>query len=106
LNDDQQARSFGSRFRPLRGPVRLIHEAILLALALLGAVWSLEIHSDLGIIIFKEQFLALIFTLGMVAVFVGRSASAATWCSTIRPSATISGCCRSSAGVSAPSPCC
>ncbi len=66
----EQKRSFGSRFRPLRGPVRVFHEGLLLSLAILGAVWSLEIHRDLGIIIFKEQFLALIFTIGMVALFL------------------------------------
>ena len=48
----------------------MVHEALLLSLAILGAVWSLEIHADLGIIIFKEQFLALIFTIGMVALFL------------------------------------
>ena len=66
----EQNKSFGSRFRPLRGPVRVLHEALLLSLAILGAVWSLEIHSDLGIIIFKEQFLALIFTVGIVGLFL------------------------------------
>jgi TRAP transporter 4TM/12TM fusion protein len=60
----------GNRIRPLQGPVRYIHEACLISLAVLGAVWSLEIHSDLGIIIFKEQFLALIFSIGMFGVFL------------------------------------
>jgi TRAP transporter 4TM/12TM fusion protein len=69
-NPVEQKQSFGSRFRPLRGPVRIFHEALLLSLAILGAVWSLEIHSDLGIIIFKEQFLALIFMIAMVALFL------------------------------------
>ena len=68
--EQEEQPGFGSRFRPLRGPVRLFHETLLLSLAILGAVWSLEIHSDLGIIIFKEQFLALIFTIGMVALFL------------------------------------
>ena len=68
--------SFGSRFRPLRGLAKPFHDALLLSLALLGAVWSLEIHSDLGIIIFKEQFLALIFMIGMVAVFLAVPARA------------------------------
>ncbi len=66
----EQKQSFGSRFRPLQGPVRVFHEGLLLSLAILGAVWSLEIHSDLGIIIFKEQFLALIFAVAMVALFL------------------------------------
>lgn len=65
-----ETKSFGSRFRPLGGALRLFHETLLVSLAILGAAWSLEIHSDLGIIIFKEQFLALIFTIGMVAVFL------------------------------------
>ena len=67
MTDNENA---GGSARRLSGPVRIIHQAILMSLALLGAVWSLEIHSDLGIIIFKEQFLALIFTLGMVGVFL------------------------------------
>ena len=70
----EQKQSFGTRFRPLRGPVRVLHEALLLSLAILGAVWSLEIHSDLGIVIFKEQFLALIFTIAMVALFLAAPA--------------------------------
>jgi TRAP transporter 4TM/12TM fusion protein len=60
----------GGKSGHLSGPVGYVHRAILMSLALLGAVWSLEIHSDLGIIIFKEQFLALIFTLGMTGVFL------------------------------------
>ena len=63
-------KSFGSRFRPLQGLAKLFHDGLLLSLAILGAVWSLEIHSDLGIVIFKEQFLALIFMIGMTAVFL------------------------------------
>jgi TRAP transporter 4TM/12TM fusion protein len=69
-------KSFGSRFRPLQGPVKLVHDGLLLSLAILGAVWSLEIHSDLGITIFKEQFLALIFMIGMTAVFLSVPARA------------------------------
>ena len=63
-------KSIGGRFRPLNRPVRAVHDILLVSLAVLGAVWSLEIHADLGIIIFKEQFLALIFTIGMVGVFM------------------------------------
>ncbi len=70
----EQKQSFGTRFRPLRGPARALHEVLLLSLAILGAVWSLEIHSDLGIVIFKEQFLALIFTVAMVALFLATPA--------------------------------
>jgi len=71
-----EKKGFGSRFRPLQGALRGIHESLLVALAALGAVWSLEIHADLGIVIFKEQFLALIFTIGMVAVFLAVPARA------------------------------
>jgi len=66
-DDDKQ---FGSRFRPLTGPVRLVHEGLLLSLALLGAAWSLELNHYLGMSIFKEQFLGIIFTIGMVGVFI------------------------------------
>lgn len=63
-------KSAGRQIRRLTGPLKLIHDGLLLSLAVLGAVWSLEIHADLGIIIFKEQFLALIFMIGMTAVFL------------------------------------
>jgi TRAP transporter 4TM/12TM fusion protein len=66
----EEKKSFGSRFRPLQGPVKTIHDGLLLSLAILGAVWSLELHSDLGIVIFKEQFLSLTFMIGMTAVFL------------------------------------
>tara|TARA_R110000868_G_scaffold61059_11_gene185770 strand:+ start:9153 stop:11081 length:1929 start_codon:yes stop_codon:yes gene_type:complete len=70
-----QSEESGEKTRHISGPVGVAHQAILISLALLGAVWSLEIHADLGIIIFKEQFLALIFTLGMVGVFLSVPAS-------------------------------
>jgi len=69
-------KSVGSRFRPLQGPAKIFHDLLLLSLAVLGAVWSLEIHSDLGIVIFKEQFLALIFMIGMTGVFLSVPARA------------------------------
>jgi TRAP transporter 4TM/12TM fusion protein len=65
-----EERNAGGGFRPLARPVKVVHDALLVSLALLGAIWSLEIHADLGIIIFKEQFLALIFTIGMVGIFI------------------------------------
>ncbi len=65
-----EERNEGGAFRPLARPVKVVHDVLLVSLALLGAVWSLEIHADLGIIIFKEQFLALIFTIGMVGIFI------------------------------------
>lgn len=67
MSDNEES---GGKPGHMSGPVGYVHRAILMSLALLGAVWSLEIHSDLGIIIFKEQFLALIFTLGMTGVFL------------------------------------
>ncbi len=66
----QEPKQFGSKFRPLEGPLRLVHEGLLLSLALLGAAWSMELNHTLGMSIFKEQFLALIFAIGMVAVFL------------------------------------
>ena len=53
-------KQFGSRFRPLTGPVRLVHEGLLLSLALLGAGWSLELNHYFGMSIFKEQFLGIV----------------------------------------------
>jgi len=41
-------KSFGSRFRPLQGPAKTIHDCLLLSLAILGAVWSLELHSHIS----------------------------------------------------------
>ena len=66
----EETKSFGGGKRRLTAPVRVVHDLLLLSLALLGAIWSLEIHADLGLVIFKEQFLAVIFTVGMVGIFM------------------------------------
>ena len=66
----EETKGSGGGGRVLGGTVGRIHDVLLVSLAALGAIWSLEIHDDLGIVIFKEQFLALIFTLGMVGVFL------------------------------------
>jgi TRAP transporter 4TM/12TM fusion protein len=66
----EETKGSGGGGRTLGVAVGRMHDILLVSLAVLGAVWSLEIHDDLGIVIFKEQFLALIFTLGMVGVFV------------------------------------
>lgn len=66
----EETKNTGGGRRALTGPIRAFHSFLLLSLTILGAIWSLELHSDLGIVIFKEQFLALIFAIGMVGVFL------------------------------------
>jgi TRAP transporter 4TM/12TM fusion protein len=59
------------KYRPLEGRLRTAYAAMLIGLAALGGLWSLEVHNLLALQIFKAQFLALIFAVAMAAVFVG-----------------------------------
>ena len=59
------------KWRRLDGWPTRLKNALLAAVTLLSAAWSLELHYVLGIAVFKEQFLALVFGLAMGAVFLG-----------------------------------
>jgi TRAP transporter 4TM/12TM fusion protein len=70
MSEDSSVGADGSRFRSLRPGLARLPTALNVAIAVLGAVWAVEAHNDLDFVVFKEQFLALIFTLGMTAVFI------------------------------------
>jgi TRAP transporter 4TM/12TM fusion protein len=70
MSDDSSVGLGGSRFRTLGHFGAGIVAAINVAIAVLGGVWAVEAHNELDWVVFKEQFLALIFTLGMAAIFI------------------------------------
>jgi TRAP transporter 4TM/12TM fusion protein len=59
------------RFRTLGPGLGLIERALVSALTLLGAAWTLELQFYLPTPIFKEQFLGLVIGLSLVAIFIG-----------------------------------
>lgn len=77
VNDKLDEFTGERKWRQLTGPVKLFQNFLLAAITLLCAAWSLEIQHFAGIAIFKEQFLALIFGLAMMAVFLGLKPSKA-----------------------------
>ena len=66
------------KWRRLSGWPNFLKNVLLGAITLLCAAWSLEIQHYVGIAIFKEQFLALIFGLAMAAIFIGLKPTAST----------------------------
>ncbi len=69
---DQLEAIIGDRkWRRLKGWPKVFYNALIAAITVLCALWSLELQHVVGIAIFKEQFLALIFGLAMAAVFMG-----------------------------------
>jgi TRAP transporter 4TM/12TM fusion protein len=59
------------KYRPLRGAVGLLVSALIISITLLGAGWALELQRFSPVPVFKEQFLALVMTLSLVAIFLG-----------------------------------
>ena len=59
------------KWRQLTGWPKYLQNFLLAAVTLLCAAWSVELHYIVGIAVFKEQFLALIFALAMAAIFLG-----------------------------------
>ncbi len=66
------------KWRRLTGWPNILKNVLLGAITLLCAAWSLEVQHYVGIAIFKEQFLALIFGLAMAAIFLGLKPTAST----------------------------
>ncbi len=66
------------KWRRLSGWPNFLKNVLLGAITLLCAAWSLEVQHYVGIAIFKEQFLALIFGLAMAAIFIGLKPTAST----------------------------
>ncbi len=60
-----------TKWRKLSGWPLYIQNTFLAAITLLCAAWSIDLHHIVGIPVFKEQFLALIFALAMAAIFIG-----------------------------------
>ncbi|MGH8621217.1 MAG: TRAP transporter permease, partial [Burkholderiales bacterium] len=59
-----------SKFRALSGPARGIELFLLCALTLVGAAWAGELHIQLGLAVFKEQFLGLFLALAFPSAFI------------------------------------
>ena len=60
----------GGRWRTLEGPSRVIGLTSLTLPVLAAALWALEVHVMLGLLVFSTQFLALMLGLALVACFV------------------------------------
>ncbi len=60
-----------TKWRKLSGWPLYIKNTFLAAITLLCAAWSIDLHHIVGVPVFKEQFLALIFALAMAAIFIG-----------------------------------
>ena len=66
---DPAADLMGNRkWRTLGGTPLYIQNVLLVAITLLCAAWSIDLHHIVGLPVFKEQFLALIFALAMAAI--------------------------------------
>ena len=58
------------RFRSLTGFPGAVGKSFLAAITIVGGAWALGIHYQLGLVLFKEQFLAVMFALGLAGTFV------------------------------------
>lgn len=60
----------GGKFRRLEGLSRRAALSLMAAVTIAGGLWALELQHYLGLAVFKEQFLAVMLGLGLVATFV------------------------------------
>jgi TRAP transporter 4TM/12TM fusion protein len=70
-NEKLEAITGARKWRQLSGWQKILYNILLTIITLLCAGWSLELQHFLGIVFFKEQFLALIFGLSMATIFMG-----------------------------------
>lgn len=63
------------RHRELQGFARALERTLLSALTLAGAAWALDVLGYLGISVFQEQFLGLVWSLVLCCVFITVPAS-------------------------------
>ncbi|MGE3708459.1 MAG: TRAP transporter large permease subunit, partial [Hyphomicrobiaceae bacterium] len=63
------------KFRNFDGWLGAAEAFLVIAITLLGAAWALELQQYSPVPIFKEQFLALIMTLSLTAIFIGVKAT-------------------------------
>ncbi len=59
------------KIRRLGGPVGFLFRLLLVSLAAIGAIWALQLQHYLNVAPFREQYLALMLGLGLVATFIG-----------------------------------
>lgn len=59
-----------SKWRSLGGPSRWIGTAALLLPVLVAALWAMEVPNLVGVLLYKEQFLALMLASALLATFV------------------------------------
>ena len=65
------------RFREPAGFARSAAQVFLGAITVVGCLWALGIHYRLGLVLFKEQFLAVMFGLGLAGAFLVAKATLA-----------------------------
>lgn len=58
------------KFRTLTGPTAKLVDGLLFSLTLVGVLWALEAHIYLKLVVFIQQYLALILALGMSTTFI------------------------------------
>ena len=58
------------RYRSLSGAAGLICTGLVAAITIIGCLWAMGVRYRLGLVLFKEQFLALMLGLGVAAAFV------------------------------------
>jgi len=59
-----------SRYRTLQGPLARLGEVMLIAPLLIGSLWALQVQNWVGLLLFKEQFLAIMLGLALMATFL------------------------------------
>jgi TRAP transporter 4TM/12TM fusion protein len=73
----------GSAFRSLGGAAGVWQRSLLIALTAIGALYLLDLHLLLGLVLLREQYLALILALTLGAAFLSiptkRSSDGAPW---------------------------
>ena len=60
--------------RRLTGPLRVVERTLLVLLAGLGAIYVLDVHPRLGIVVFREQYMGLFLALSLAATFLSTPA--------------------------------
>jgi len=58
------------KFRKLDGPVGALLEGLLFSLTLIGAMWAVDLQVYFNLVIFTEQYLALILCIGLTTIFL------------------------------------
>ena len=59
-----------SKIRQLHGWVDALVQGLLFALTAIGSLWALDLHVYLNLVIYTEQYLALILCIGLATIFL------------------------------------